>query len=137
MILKGMCDSNPYMKGKYTPSDYFTDAFMATNITTYIAQKDTKVITLPIGYADGVARSLSGKITATLNGKPIKQIGRITMDQMMFEANDVDCAIGDIVTLIGEENKYDNIDSWAKKLNTINYELTCRLKMRLPRIYVR
>ena len=104
---------------------------------TYIAQKDTKVITLPIGYADGVARNLSGKITATLNDKPIKQIGRITMDQMMFEANDVDCAIGDIVTLIGEENKYDNIDSWAKKLNTINYELTCRLKMRLPRIYVR
>ena len=40
LILKGMCDSNPYMKGKYTPSDYFTDAFMATNITTYIAQKE-------------------------------------------------------------------------------------------------
>ena len=39
LILKGMCDCNPYMKGKFTPSDYFTDAFMATDITTYITEK--------------------------------------------------------------------------------------------------
>lgn len=103
----------------------------------YIAQKDTKVITIPIGYADGVDRRLSGKITAYLNHKPIKQIGRITMDQMMFEADNVECETGDIVTLLGEENKQDTIDTWAQKLGTINYELTCRLKMRLPRIYIR
>ena len=104
---------------------------------TYIAQKDTKVATIPIGYADGVDRRLSGKITAFLKGKYIKQIGRITMDQMMFDISDVDCSIGDIIVLLGEENKTDTIDSWAKELGTINYELTCRLKMRLPRIYVR
>ena len=103
----------------------------------YTAQKDVKVATIPIGYADGVDRKLSGKITAFLNGKPIKQIGRITMDQIMFDVSDVDCATGDVVCLLGEENKIDNIDSWAKELQTINYELTCRLKMRLPRIYVR
>ena len=45
--------------------------------------------------------------------------------------------VGDIVILLGEENKKDTIDTWASKLDTINYELTCRLKMRLPRIYVR
>ena len=104
---------------------------------TYIAQKDTKVAKIPIGYADGVDRRLSGKITAFLKGKYIKQIGRITMDQMMFDISDVDCSIGDIIVLLGEENKTDTIDSWAKELGTINYELTCRLKMRLPRIYVR
>ncbi len=104
---------------------------------TYIAQKDTKVATIPIGYADGVDRRLSGRISASLNNKDIKQIGRITMDQMMFDVTDVDCNIGDIVVLLGEENKIDTIDTWAKKLDTINYELTCRLKMRLPRIYVR
>lgn len=104
---------------------------------TYIAKNDTKVATIPIGYADGVARNLSGKITAWLNGKYVKQIGRITMDQIMFDVNDVDCSVGDVIVLLGEENKEDTIDSWAKKLNTINYELTCRLKMRLPRIYVR
>ena len=100
-------------------------------------KKDTKVATIPIGYADGVDRRLSGKITAFLKGKYIKQIGRITMDQMMFDISDVDCSIGDIIVLLGEENKTDTIDSWAKELGTINYELTCRLKMRLPRIYVR
>ncbi len=103
----------------------------------FIAKKDTKVATIPIGYADGVARGLSGKISAYLNGKTIKQIGRITMDQMMFDVSNVDCSTGDIIVLLGEENKADSIDSWAKKLDTINYELTCRLKMRLPRIYVR
>jgi len=104
---------------------------------TYIAPFDTKVATIPLGYADGVSRKLSGNISACLNGKTIAQIGRITMDQMMFDISDVDCRVGDVITLIGEENKADNIDSWAKKLDTINYELTCRLKMRLPRIYVR
>lgn len=104
---------------------------------TYIAQKDTKVATIPIGYADGIARNLSGKITAILNGKEIKQIGRITMDQIMFDISNVDCSIGDVIVLLGEENKVDTIDTWAQKLDTINYELTCRLKMRLPRIYVR
>jgi alanine racemase len=104
---------------------------------TYIAQKDTKVATIPIGYADGIARNLSGKITAILNGKEIKQIGRITMDQIMFNVDNIDCSVGDVITLLGEENKIDTIDTWAKKLDTINYELTCRLKMRLPRIYVR
>ncbi len=103
----------------------------------FIASKDTKVATIPIGYADGVARALSGQISASLNGQTIKQIGRITMDQIMFDVSDVDCSIGDIVVLLGEENKTDTIDTWAKKLNTINYELTCRLKMRLPRIYIR
>lgn len=104
---------------------------------TYIAKKDIKVATIPIGYADGIARNLSGKITAILNGKEIKQIGRITMDQIMFDVDNVDCSVGDVITLLGEENKIDTIDTWAKKLDTINYELTCRLKMRLPRIYVR
>ena len=104
---------------------------------THIAQKDTKVATIPIGYADGITRNLSGKISAILNGVEIKQIGRITMDQIMFDVSCVDCAVGDVITLLGEENKIDTIDTWAQKLDTINYELTCRLKMRLPRIYVR
>ena len=104
---------------------------------TYIAKEDTKVATIPIGYADGLDRKLSGKIYAFLNNKTISQIGRITMDQVMFDVTNVDCAVGDVITLLGEENQKDTIDTWAKKLDTINYELTCRLKMRLPRIYVR
>ena len=104
---------------------------------TFIAQNDMKIATIPIGYADGVDRRLSGKIKASLNNKSISQIGRITMDQMMFDVSGIDCKEGDIIILLGEENKIDTIDTWAKKLDTINYELTCRLKMRLSRIYVR
>ncbi len=104
---------------------------------THIANKDTKVITLPLGYADGIDRRLSDNICAVLNGQKIKQIGRITMDQIMFDASDIDCSIGDVVTILGEENKNDTIDTWAQKLGTINYELTCRLKMRVGRIYTR
>lgn len=105
---------------------------------SYIAQKDTRVATIPIGYADGVSRNLSNRIFASLNGKMIKQIGRITMDQMMFDIEDNDAKEGDIITLLGyDEKDYYSIDEWAKILNTINYELTCRLKVRLPRIYVR
>ena len=105
----------------------------------YIADKTTRVATIPIGYADGVSRNLSNKLEASLNGKKIKQIGRVTMDQMMFDITEVDEAkVGDIITLLGDdEGSYYSINTWAKILNTINYELTCRLKVRLPRIYVR
>ena len=105
---------------------------------SYIADKKTRVATIPIGYADGVSRNLSNRIFASLNGKMIKQIGRITMDQMMFDIGDIEAKEGDIITLLGkDESDYYSIDEWAKILDTINYELTCRLKVRLPRIFVR
>lgn len=105
---------------------------------TFIADKPTRIATVPIGYADGVSRNLSNRIFASLNGNMIHQVGRITMDQMMFDIKDIDAKAGDVITLLGEDGSdFYSIDEWAKLLNTINYELTCRLKVRLPRIYVR
>lgn len=101
---------------------------------TFVADKAIKVATVPIGYADGVPRALSNKIYGLINGKKIKQIGNITMDQIMFDITDMNAAEGDVITLLNEELP---IDDWAKILNTINYELTCRLKVRLPRVYTR
>lgn len=101
---------------------------------TYRANGDRKIATVPIGYADGVPRALSNKIYGTLNGKKVPQVGNITMDQMMFDITGVDANCGDIITLLDEEN---SIDNWAKIVGTINYELTCRLKVRLPRVYTR
>ena len=100
----------------------------------FIAHGNRKIATIPIGYADGVARCLSNKIFAALNGKQVPQIGNITMDQMMFDITGVDAEIGDVITLIDEKN---TIDKWAEILGTINYELVCRLKVRLPRVYTR
>lgn len=105
---------------------------------SYKTDKKTKIATVPIGYADGVSRNLSNKIFGILNGKKIKQIGNITMDQMMFDITGIDAQEGDIITLLGEsENGFISIDEWAKLLGTINYELTCRLKVRLSRVYTR
>ena len=56
------------------------------------------------------------------------------MDQMMFDITGVDAKLGDVITLLDETH---SIDGWAKILGTINYELTCRLKVRLPRVYTR
>ncbi len=105
---------------------------------TYQTSGSTQIATIPLGYADGVSRKLSNKLVASLNGKLIHQIGNITMDQMMFDITDVEAKAGDIVTLLGEDDKnFLSINDWAKELNTINYELTCRLKVRLGRVYVR
>ena len=88
-----------------------------------------------IGYADGVSRLLSNKIEAKINGERVRQIGNITMDQMMFDLGETEAQVGDVVTLLDEKDL--SLDSWAQILGTINYELTCRLKVRLPRVYTR
>ena len=102
---------------------------------TFVAYEPTRVATIPIGYADGVSRGLSNKIYGLLNGKKIKQIGNITMDQMMFDIGDIDAQTGDVITLLDDKDL--SLDNCAEILHTINYELTCRLKVRLPRIYTR
>jgi alanine racemase len=102
---------------------------------TYVAYENTKIATIPIGYADGVSRNLSNKIWGKLNGKKIRQIGNITMDQMIFDLGDNEAQVGDVITLLDDDDL--SLDYWAEILGTINYELTCRLKVRLPRIYTR
>lgn len=102
---------------------------------TFKAYESTRIATIPIGYADGVSRLLSNKIIAKVNDEKIRQVGNITMDQMMFDLGDVDAQVGDVVTLLDGEDL--TLDSWAEVLGTINYELTCRLKVRLPRVYTR
>lgn len=105
---------------------------------TFITDKKTKIATIPIGYADGVPRKLSNKIFGILNGKKVPQIGNITMDQMMFDISGINANEGDIITLLGKDgNEEISINEWAKLLGTINYELLCRLKVRLSRVYTR
>ena len=105
---------------------------------TYTAKNKIQIATIPIGYADGVDRRLSNKIFGLLNGKKVQQIGNITMDQMMFDISGCNAKEGDIITLIGkDEDEYISINNWAEILDTINYELICRLKARLSRVYTR
>ncbi len=108
---------------------------------TYHTPKDkTSVIaTLPIGYADGVPRTLSNNINGICHGTRVPQVGTITMDQLMMDVTDVDdVKIGDVVTLIGNEgDEHISLSDWALKLGTIEYELMCGLRVRLPKTYTR
>ena len=122
------------LKGRVVNIHYANEGEGISYSYTFKANGKRKIATIPVGYADGVPRALSNKIFAELNGEKVQQVGNITMDQMMFDITGVDCEVGDVITLLSEEN---SIDNWAKILNTINYELTCRLKVRLPRVYTR
>ncbi len=112
---------------------------------TWTAKQTSRLASIPIGYADGVDRGLSNQLPALIMGKKINQVGRISMDQMIFDITDVpEAQEGDVITLIGSDYHGDNDSSqpltlshWAKTLDTITYELACRLRTRLPRVYTR
>ncbi|WEG12530.1 alanine racemase [Pullulanibacillus sp. KACC 23026] len=99
---------------------------------TYKAKKETWIGTLPIGYADGWLRRLSGS-DVLIDGKRVPIIGRICMDQLMLEL-DRPYPIGTTVTLIGKDIPIDEI---ADRLETINYEVPCMINERIPRIYLK
>ncbi len=111
----------------------------------YRSPGGVKIATIPVGYADGLARALSSRMNVMFKGKLLPQVGNICMDQCMFEVDTrstlltaaVDVEIGDEVLLVGRQG--DNqitLDGMADQLGTINYELACRFGMRMPRIYV-
>ena len=123
------------LKGRVTEIHNILKGESVSYDRTWTAPKDSIIATIPIGYADGIDKKISNNISAMYNGKEIKQVGSITMDQMMFDISKIkDPKVNDMITLLGDGL---SIKSWAEKLNTITYELICRLKMRLPRIYTR
>ncbi|MEL7610457.1 MAG: alanine racemase [Bacillota bacterium] len=106
---------------------------------TFIADKSTIVATLPIGYADGFCRKLSGQANALVHGIKVPVIGRICMDQCMLDVTDVqDVKIGDEAVLFGSQgDSFITIDEIAKKLDTINHEIVCGISKRVPRVYIK
>lgn len=105
---------------------------------TYTAKDDEVVATVPCGYADGYPRLLSGNCAAIIKGKRVKGIGRICMDQMMFDVTDIDgVSEGDEVILIGSDgNETITADDLAEACGTIGYEIVCGISKRVPRVYV-
>ncbi|MGN9163748.1 alanine racemase [Tissierellaceae bacterium HCP3S3_D8] len=95
--------------------------------------------TIPIGYADGYSRILTGKGEVSIHGKRVPIIGRICMDQMMLDLTDIDdLKIGDRVVLFGHgDESYPSVEEVAKTLGTVSYEIMCMMGRRLPRIYIK
>jgi alanine racemase len=102
--------------------------------STFIADGDCYVGTLPVGYADGMIRKLSGQ-EVLVAGQRAPIIGRICMDQCMVKLP-TRISVGEKVMLIGKQGDDEiTLDDWARKLDTINYEVPCIITSRVPRIY--
>ena len=106
---------------------------------TFTAANDMKIATIPIGYADGYTRRLSGNgARMIIKGAYVPVIGTICMDMCMVDVTGLDVKAGDAVTVIGKEgDKAVTVDEIAAKSGTINYEITCDISKRVPRVYVR
>ncbi|MCM1150301.1 MAG: alanine racemase [Butyricicoccus sp.] len=105
---------------------------------TYKLDEPKRLAVVPIGYADGLHRVLSGKIDMLIRGQRCPQAGRICMDMCMVDISGVpDCAENDVVTVIGRDGDGQILaDELAEKAGTINYEITCAITARVPRVYI-
>lgn len=111
----------------------------------YRSPGSVKICTVPLGYADGLERLLSGTIDFAYQNQAVHQVGNICMDQCMFEVNlrqspvhpMLDPQIGDEVLIAGPHPKVDtSIDTMAKRAATIQHEITIGFSHRMPRYYV-
>jgi alanine racemase len=106
---------------------------------TYRSSSPVSIATVPLGYADGVRRSLSGRLRVLIHGVECLQVGRVCMDQLMVELpRGVDAVIGDECVLVGSQGQHAlTIDDQAAQLDTINYEVACGYGARLARVILR
>ncbi len=106
---------------------------------TYVTTRPTRVATVPVGYADGYRRSLSGKFYVLIHGKRAPILGKVCMDQMMVDVTDIpETAVNDRVTLVGRDgSEVITMEAIAAAADSFNYEFVCGISRRVPRIYVR
>ena len=99
----------------------------------FVAEKDTLIGTLAIGYGDGFTRMLTGKAEVWINGQLAPVIGNICMDQCMVNLSEIKVVdLYDVVEIFGENISADVL---ADALGTINYEIVCMVNKRVPRVY--
>lgn len=100
----------------------------------FVAARESRIATLPVGYADGYIRAYAGHVVE-IRGQRAPIAGRVCMDQVMIDVTDIpEAQVGDEVTLFGSPTL--TTDEAAGWLNTINYEITCMVSARVPRVYI-
>ncbi len=104
---------------------------------TFVTDKEMRVATLTIGYADGYPRALSGKGEAIIHGIRCPILGRVCMDQLMVDASAVpNIEIGDAATLVGRDGEeFISAEEVADNSFSFNYEFVCGISRRVPRVY--
>jgi alanine racemase len=103
---------------------------------SFVAGKDIKIATVPIGYADGFKRLFSNNFSALIKGKFYSQIGNVSMDRIAFNVGNDKIMPGEKVVFIGKEkNEEITLWDWADRVNSIPYEIACSIGRRIPRKY--
>lgn len=111
--------------------------------TYRVPRAAVQICTIPVGYADGLSRTLSNRMEVLLRGMRLPQVGNICMDQCMFALTQTsrhpvpEAEDGEVVTIIGRDGDAEiTLDEMAKLRGTINYEVACGFGMRLEKVYV-
>ena len=104
---------------------------------TFVASKQMRVATIPVGYGDGYPRSLSNKGCVLIHGKRARILGRVCMDQFMVDVTDIpEVQFMDQAVLIGEDqDDRITVEELAELSGRFNYEFVCCLGKRIPRVY--
>ncbi len=143
----GICDLRPAMSvhARITDTRLLAPSEGVSYGLNYRSPGSVKICTVPLGYADGLVRALSGDTDFLLDGRRVRQVGNICMDQCMFEVDlrsygtraRLDPQVGDEVIIVGRSGEEEvSIDDIAAKLHTIQHEVCIGFAQRLPRIYV-
>jgi alanine racemase len=97
----------------------------------FVAERDTVLATIPIGYADGVRRGLTNNAEVLVDGRRAPLVGTVSMDNITVDLGpDTAARPGAPAVLLGEGI---SAEDWARRLGTINYEVTCGISARVPR----
>lgn len=104
---------------------------------TYEVKEPKVIATIPVGYGDGYARSLSNKGYVLIHGKKAPICGRVCMDQFMVDVTEIeDVKVGDLVTLLGQDQDEEiTMEQLGEVSGRFNYEFACDLGKRIPRVY--
>ena len=138
---EGILDLRPLMTVRTTVAQ-LREIPAGTSISygrTYTAERDMRVAVLPIGYADGLLRGLSGKVSFRIRGKMARSVGRICMDMCMVGVSEIPgIRVGDEAALFGYDTDGTLLpcERIAQQAGTISYEILCGISKRIPRIYM-
>ncbi len=140
-FIKGKINLKPALKMK-TVISMVKDIPEDTPVSygrTYTSEKNLKLATVPIGYADGFPRLLSGKAKMLIGEKLVPVVGKICMDQCMLDVSQLDkVQEGKSVTVFDDNPESPiSVDAIAASTGTINYEIICGINKRVPRVYTR
>jgi alanine racemase len=103
---------------------------------TFVATRETRIATLPVGYADGYRRSLGNRAHALVGGRRAPVVGVVTMDMTMLDVTGLDAGIGDVVTLVGGDGtELLDVATIAELAGASPYEILTGFHARLPRHY--